>query len=245
MDCIVKWRVGGRAALALGVALAAVLLAGSTAGAQTPASVLLVGNTGQSDVSARVMSDAAQAFTTGASADGYLLTSVELSIRQTGSTQPTYSVSIHSSSGGSTGSPDARLGAPLTNPASLPTQANPPRSTFTSSGIRLAANTTYFVVIEVSDGGDAELVFANSDDEDAGGKPGWSIADRSLSRGEDAMWGSGPDSSILSMALRGHDITALIAHDLAAPPVSVVVPHKALPGVSYRITVEPVGSTWQ
>ena len=123
--------------------------------------------------------DHAQAFTTGNnSGAGYKLTGVDFSFllaNSSGSTEPTYSVSIWSSTAG--GQPDSMQGTALTNPAQVAAGIN----TFTASGagIDLEDNTPYIVVLDVTAAGDRDVSVSNtdSDDEDAGGAAGWSIAD--------------------------------------------------------------------
>ena len=116
----------------------------------------------------------AQGFTTGSHGDGYVLKDARLlvSFLETSTTDPVFSVSIWSAD--ADGLPGSNLGT-LTNPTSLAQQLN----TFTASGggIDLDANTTYFVVLEVTSVGDRNPTFSvtTSDSEDAA--TGWSIAD--------------------------------------------------------------------
>ena len=126
----------------------AVLLASPGARAQT--STKLTGNVDQSFTATVSWSsqDVAQAFTMSGNPDGYKLTGVGIETivtSPTGSPGPTYSVSIHSNSGGSPGS---NLGT-LTNPSDL---VHSEENSFTASGqgIDLDADTTYFVVVDVS-----------------------------------------------------------------------------------------------
>ena len=139
----------------------------------------LVSNTGQSSALniASFSTDLAQAFTTGSNAAGYKLTRVDFAIKDESTTKPTYSVSIRSNS---SGSPGSSIGT-LTNPSTLPT-GNNQVAQFTASGggIDLAANTTYFAVIDVSDlggGGSVQVGTTTSDAQDSGAAAGWSIAD--------------------------------------------------------------------
>ena len=77
----------------------------------------------------------------------------------------------------------------LTQPASLTLGVNE----FTTSGIRLAANTTYWVVVDSSGGGSVQWEGTSSDSEDSTAS-GWSIADESYDRPYDGgTWGSYTD----------------------------------------------------
>ena len=162
----------------------ALLLSAGAAEAQT--TVKLVGTTGQtentSDTNSRFINDRAQAFTTGTNATGYTLKRLDLPMSYNGHTNPTapaYTVKIHNASGASPGT--TVLGT-LTNPASVIDGTN----SYTTSGIALEANTTYFVVIDVTGtSGNHHRIsndITNSNNEDSGARLGWSIANGSLSR---------------------------------------------------------------
>ena len=115
-----------------------------------PAGTKLVSNTGQTKSVDGDFRDVAQSFTTGSVR--HRLTGVEVLVQHTSTTAPAYSVAIHADS---SGSPGASLGT-LANPASLPATANGvARFTAAGSGIALQANTTYFLVIDVSSPGPA------------------------------------------------------------------------------------------
>ena len=141
---------------------------------------MLVGNTGQPTAAtgAPVLSiqSLAMQFTTGDSANRWMLTAIQLEVAawQSG-VVPT--VSLHAASGQN---PGAQI-TTLTNPA-----YGAGSKTFTvpsTSDVKLQANTTYTVVIE-----SASLVFngftlsrTDSTAEDNGGASGWQIADTGLS----------------------------------------------------------------
>ena len=113
---------------------------------------MLVSNVGQGPggvVVGGTSLDHAQGFTTGSSADGYTLTSVELGFRNaTAVTAPT--VTVH------TGTPTGTTVATLTGPATVGTGL----ATFTApDGTTLAVNTDYFVRIE---GGGAIMQIVNA-----------------------------------------------------------------------------------
>ena len=67
----------------------------------------------------------------------------------------------------------------LTPPASL---THPGVNEFTTSGIELAANTTYWVVVDSDGGGNIQWEGTAADSEDSTSASGWSIADESYDR---------------------------------------------------------------
>ena len=115
--------------------------------------------------------DAAQGFGTGGHSDGYTVTSVDLVIPVvSGRPTPVYTVGIWSASNGL---PNTSLGA-LTAPNPIVDGVN----TFTTSGIDLAANTTYFVVVDVTTSGTEHAwQTTTSLDENRRRAPGWTISD--------------------------------------------------------------------
>ncbi len=142
-----------------------------------------VANLGQADgPSAALSNDYAQAFTTGSNSAGYSLRSVDVQFSVIGSSfsSSNLTASIHADS---SGSPGSSLGA-LTSPASFPVSSSDQTLTFTSSaGIDLAANTTYFVMFDMSSNHAFTGVRGtNSDSEDSGALAGWSIGDGALHR---------------------------------------------------------------
>ncbi len=157
------------------------VLPAERAGAQTAQT--LVSNAGQASTGTGNFQqhDHAQAFTTGSNAGGYSLRSIGVQFRSIVSSFDAswLTASIHSDSGGSPGS---SLGT-LTKPASFPVSSSRQTLRFTTAGIDLAANTTYFVVFDMSTSSSlSRLQSTNSDDEDSGGLPGWSIGDAGLWR---------------------------------------------------------------
>ncbi|MCY3851985.1 MAG: fibronectin type III domain-containing protein, partial [Gammaproteobacteria bacterium] len=158
----------------------------SGAGAQ-----VLVSNLGQADGSAGSLgNDHAQAFTTGSNSAGYSLSSVEMEFSLTSTaSNNNITVTIHTDSNGAPGT----LAGTLTNPT-FTAQSSDVVLTFTApaAGIDLAANTTYFFVLDVdANAGHTSTSVRNtaSDNEDAGAAAGWSIADTSLFR--NAAWSAG------------------------------------------------------
>ena len=198
--------------------LAGLLLAGA-GGLAAPASAdVLVSNTAKADFGWGNLNsfDQAQAFTTGSDSDGYTVSSVEIAFRGTG-TDPTYDVSIWSES---SGSPSASLGT-LTNPDSLSAGV----VEFTTSGINLAASTTYFVVVDVSSDGAFAIVNTRSDDEDSSLSTGWSIADNSLYRDRTSTgsWTSLEDSKKIRINGAVNDATAPTVSSAEVNGTSLVV----------------------
>ena len=141
---------------------------------------ILVSNVGQvnSGFSSLINDDVAQAFTTGSNSAGYTLKSVEIDIGTFNENATAFTVSVHSNS---SGAPGASLGT-LSNPASLSRDGV---YAFTTRGIALAASTTYFVVIDrvsAISGAQLNINDTDSDAQDSGKAPGWSIGDGSLYR---------------------------------------------------------------
>ncbi|MYH24210.1 MAG: hypothetical protein F4156_03220, partial [Holophagales bacterium] len=123
--------------------------------------------------------DFAQAFTTGSNASGYRLTRVDVQANSIATSPPVYSVSIRSDSAGS---PGASVGT-LTNPASLPAGNGIVTYSAPEGGIALRANTTYFVLVDVSSGNlNTSFTRTASDAQDSTSESDWSIADTSLWR---------------------------------------------------------------
>ncbi len=189
--------------LLLAVMMAAALFAltpAQPAGAQQAAQTF-VANTGQADGgTGGLENDYAQAFTTGAA--GYSLRSVEVEFSAIASafSSSYLTASIYTDSGGSPGS---SLGT-LTNPASFPVSSSDQTLTFTSTGIDLAANTKYFLVLDMNTTtvGTA-LRVTGSDSEDSGHLAGWSIADDSLGRTSSTTAWLSPVQQSLKISLGG------------------------------------------
>ena len=188
-------------------AAAFVLLTAATGTAQAQSTVKLVGNAGQgvdvANSNYRFINDRAQAFTTGSAAGGYTLKRLDLRMGFNGITNPTapaYTVKIHTAV---SARPGTVLGT-LTNPASVVEGTN----SYTTDGIELAANTMYFVVIDVT--GDAgnhhriQSTVTGSDSEDADKAAGWSIGNTSLIRQyENTAWNSTALAHSWKMAIHG------------------------------------------
>ena len=147
----------------------------------------------------------AQAFTTGSSANGYKLTSVNVRIShpttQATVAEPDYTVTVHEAA--TNGNPGTSLGT-LTNPPQLVAGIN----VFTTSGtgIDLAADTTYMVVIVPTVTDERRRTFSRQttlNAEDAGAAAGWSIADVGRGRLEGSAWANIGNASFM-IAVRGY-----------------------------------------
>ncbi len=195
----------------------------SSAGAQTPDPVL-VSNLGQSEGNDYELHlfDAAQAFSTGGNALGYTLGSVDVQFAQLtdAATASKLSVSVHAESDGRPGGVVGTLAWPAFSPFSSVQRL---RFAAPGSGISLAADTEYFVVLDNhgSLSGINRVDSAASDDEDSGGTPGFSIADSSFARSSNVSSGSwsAPRTEIVKIAVNG---TANAASDLLVSAPSVV-----------------------
>ena len=225
-------------------------------GTAVPLPPVLVSNTGQTDsdtISVGLNFDrhVGQAFTTGGNSAGYTLSLVDVKLGSTrhANTQ----VSIYTTS--SDGRPGDSLHV-LTNPSSLTAGFN----TFVAgSGVTLAANTTYAVVINidletllVSD--DTVLRLTSSASEDANPASGWSIADEAYLRdyvGSNANLGWREVSSKLKplIAIRATAKTLVTAPPASpspspdpAPPAStctLVAPYWSGPTGGFTVSPAP------
>ena len=183
--------------------LALPLLAALPTGAEAQTTQTFVSNTGQADgVSGGLGNDYAVAFTTGSNSAGYSLRSVNVEFAdiRSGFSSSWLTASIHTDS---SGSPGSSLGT-LTNPGSFPVSNSDQTLTFTSTGIDLAANTTYFLVIDMSIA-DAisSLRLTGSDNEDSGNLSGWSIGDGVSFRSWNTSGAWSTNASSLKISLGG------------------------------------------
>ncbi|MDE0497635.1 MAG: fibronectin type III domain-containing protein, partial [Acidimicrobiaceae bacterium] len=136
----------------------------------------LVANTGKAQSAFDSLAfDHAQAFTTGGNPPGYILTGVDVVFHQISDSAigSKLAVTVNRDNGGVPGATVATL----TNPGTIVGGTNG----FTHSGVSLAADTKYWVVVD----GSSSISGANfvsvtaSNAEDAGAAIGWSIADES------------------------------------------------------------------
>ena len=157
----------------------------------------LVSNLGQTTASGVVnlsSNDISQAFTTGPTVDAYTFTGVKVKF----DTVPTASATVTAFiADGQTATDNIVVN--LTNP-----DAWSATSTFgIPSGTTLAKNTTYYLIVEGSDG---TLHRTSSNNEDSGAVTGWSIANTSAIRGASTTGVGGtwtPNSAKLQMSVEG------------------------------------------
>ena len=174
--------LAARAACGILVVIAAAVALPAQAQAQAQ---VLVSNIGQANFGGAELHDfdLAQTFTTGSNSAGYTLTSVELDMEANADYSTAFTVSLHSNN---SGTPGANLGT-LSNPTPISTNGV---YAFTTRGIGLSADTTYFVVIDSMGSINASYRFftknTNSDNQDPGSASGWSIGDGSLYRDRDS-----------------------------------------------------------
>ena len=191
----------------------AITLAGLTAlavPAQAQTEITLVSTIGQDNAgdTGQFTNDHAQAFTTGTDTAGYTLTGVDIHLFIAGSQRAGLTVTINNDS---SGSPGTSLGT-LTNPATTP--ATTGVYSWTTTGIDLAASTTYFVVIDSTQNSNDGVRQTDSDDEDSGNAAGWSVGDSSFFRsrtstGGWSSWGQTKEIRIKGFAKgSGTDTTA-------------------------------------
>ncbi len=181
----------------LALLLAALAVAAPVA-AQT--SVKLVSNTGQSSSGHLLfVEDFLEAFTTGSSGEGYKLTGVSMVLGNPGSFVPTFTLQIRDA----TGRPGTFLGT-LDHPDALTRGEN--KFTAPNDGIDLASDTTYYVFLDVTDPSlSPGMTLTESNNEDAGSRSGWMIANTSLRREYEraTQWVSKPDN--VRIAVYGYE----------------------------------------
>ena len=136
----------------------------------------------------------AQAFTTGPRENGYRITEVRLKAGAPTNTTPR--LAIHSDSSGVPGTKMLEL----TNPTAIAAAAKD--ASFTSLGLLLTANTTYWAVVDRASGSGNVLVSASTyNGENDGSATGWSIADGSY-QSDGASW-TEQTAEILQIAIEG------------------------------------------
>ena len=204
---------------ALGLAAAfAIALAGLTAlavPAQAQTEITLVSTIGQDNAgdTGTFTNDHAQAFTTGTDTAGYTLTGVDIHLFIAGAQRAGLTVTINNDS---SGSPGTSLGT-LTNPASTP--ATTGVHSWTTTGIDLAASTTYFVVIDSTQSSNDGVRQTDSDDEDSGNAAGWSVGDSSLFRSRTSTGGWTTWAQTKEIRIKG--FARDTSSDTTAPTVTI------------------------
>ena len=152
----------------------------------------LVSNTGETLESGFTDFIVAQSFRTGANADGYTISEVDIRLKLvSGST----SVSIRKNASGEPGD----LVAALTNPGNLSPNS---RNTFTAPvGTRLdGARTTYWITVSEGISNRVQLAFTTSDDQS--GAQGWRIGNDRLYRSSDLESWINSESALV-IAIKG------------------------------------------
>ncbi|MYJ36935.1 MAG: hypothetical protein F4071_13600 [Acidimicrobiaceae bacterium] len=196
----------GIAALAALILVAALAVAWAVAvlpqPAQAQTSSTLVSNTGQTDGAKQFLTvDLALPFTTGTNTGGYRLTSVDIEggfDTSTGTVDPTFTVGIHSGSGTSVG---ASVGSLTSSGFTSGTN-----SFTSSSGIDLDANTSYFVVFDLTASGDKDpwIRTTASNGEDSGASAGWTIGNRITTRDlTSTSWSLSSTTNVVEMSIKG------------------------------------------
>ena len=146
--------------------------------------------------------DHRQDFTTGSDARSWKLTAVKLFLQTTSSASATYTVEIWTTDGGATLM--EKIGT-LTHPSSL---TNSALNEFTGD-IDLAANTTYALVVDVSQGVNLDNInmrYTATGTEDGDSMAGWSIADYFYWREKDATDWNEIQGSSLIIEIHGYAI---------------------------------------
>ena len=138
--------------------------------------IVLVDNTGETreDSIELDSSDVAQAFTTGTHTAGYTLTSVELRLNSSDSTDTDLAAPIVKLISGT--APHTGTATTLTGPASIVAATGGVYTFAAPANTALAASTTYWILVEVasSGGDDVKWEYTVSNDENAAAT-GWSI----------------------------------------------------------------------
>ena len=199
---------------------------------------LLVRNSLQSEgIYGNMGLDQALAFTTGGSA--FKLTRADVWMTNVLATAPaaSWTLSIHES--GSDGLPGTSLGS-LTVSSATPVPSGLPfgriEHAASGTGIDLAANTTYFAVLDRSNGGSQNfLLLEDLDAEDPGVAPGWSLADGGRTRDDEVS-----PPTWTSLLLRGLRI-ALHGHstDTTAPALQSLSVSGSTLTLTYDETLDP------
>ena len=157
--------------MALFAVLAMTLLpadGGKVSHAQTPTTVTLVSNTGQSQDTARNISGEShsQRFTTGSHQQGYTITGIAIIIWSVPAGPTSVAMTLHS------GSATGTKVADFTGPSSLTSQLT--TYTFTpTAALSLDASTRYWIVLNQTT--NIRITQTEEDSEDAGSAAGWQI----------------------------------------------------------------------
>ena len=151
--------------------------------APTTVPAVLVSNVAKaaSDAEGLASTDLAQPFTTGDNADGYTLTSIELTLGTSSDTSSTTAPTVKLFRGSANGTEVATLNGP----ANLARSVNVNYEFTPSSTVNLFGSTTYWVVAE----GAVSWISTRETTEDATPAPGWSIGNNKESRSASSTGG--------------------------------------------------------
>ena len=197
---------------------------------------LLVRNSLQGDTTFNNLGgDYAQAFTTGSSAFKLTRADLWMSNALTSTPAAAWTLSVHEVD--SSGLPGTSLGS-LATSDTVPVGAPFGRieHAHSGTGIDLAADTTYFLVLDASTGTNLNLVQGEeSDSEDAGAAPGWSLADRFRRRTNTVTTWTGSlfSDDALRIALHGRST------DTTAPALQSLAVSGATLTLTYDETLDP------
>lgn len=170
--------------------------------------------------------DLAQSFSTGSDGGGYTLKSVDLQFRALNDPNAYWRIRVTIQSD-SAGSPGTLVGT-LTNPFFQSTSTDRTYNfTAPSGGIQLAADTTYWVVVDVTgsltQGSNSFRVTYSAGGLDDGGVSGWSIGGTYLIRGRAVNpWRSPPRSGSYKIRING-DVNPTEPPKPPGPPPQVSI----------------------
>ena len=189
------------------------LLATAPAEAQTPTT--LVSSIGQTKIGPLDTStdSTAQGFTTGGGHHGYVLTGIEMNLRDAINSSQMATVRAELWSAASGGGPGSKI-ANLTAPSSVAANAN---VAFTApANTQLQPSTTYFVVLYTVGSVSVNHRYTLSDNEDSGGQSGWSIEDTSWyilqdTPGTNSWVRANTGSEVFLIRVKGHPLTLSVA----------------------------------
>ena len=159
--------------------------------------------------------DRATSFTTGGNAGGYRLTRVELWMKSTSATAPSYTLSIQGDSGSA---PDGAALGTLTQVGSLPEALGTVGFAATGGGIDLEPGTTYWVVIDVGTSDSNTFVTGRTSfEEDPGSAAGWSIGNGHHFRNvnDSGGWQTNSSAYTFALAVRGEAKPATLVSNAA------------------------------
>ena len=196
---------------------------------------LLVRNSGQGDtLFGNLGVDFAQAFTTGGSA--FKLTRADLWMTKAlaSAADAAWTVSVHER--GSDGLPGTSLGSLATSDTVPVGRVLARLEHANATGIDLAADTTYFVVVDASTGGTFNLIdLERSNAEDAGAAPGWSLGDGKRTRVNTATTWTGTTDAQTPLRIALHGFST----DTGAPTLQSLAVSGATLTLTFNENLDP------